>query len=267
MDFNQTTPVSAHRPIIKAIILDDEVGAVTTLQQMLTSYCPSVQVLLATVLISEATSAVGMLRPDLVFLDIEMPPFGTGFDFLNHFQEINFGVVFTTAHTEYAVKAINSIQPWAYLVKPYSIHELIAAVTIAEEKMSQQNNSALILAQNKGIIIQDSRKGALVVLASEIIFCKADGSFTNFLIFKNNKLEKITASGNLRKYEQELPASLFCRTHHSCLVNMMYIDRIVRTGRNAIVYHKHDSPPTDVSVSKMDYFNKAFSDFLKWRDP
>jgi two-component system, LytTR family, response regulator len=263
MDIYQTTPISPYRPTIKTVILDDEIGAINTLKQMLASYCPSVEVLLATVLVSEATTAVSVLRPDLVFLDIEMPPFGTGFDFLNRFTEINFGVIFTTAYAEYAVKAINSIQPWAYLIKPYSIIELKSAIGIAEEKMSLKNNSTLLAAQNQGMVIHDSRKGALVILASEILFCKADGSFTDFIIHKNGKTEKITASGNLKSYEKELPSSLFCRTHHGYLVNMMHIDRIVRTGRNATIHHKYSPLTTEVSVAKMDHFNTLFQGFLK----
>ncbi len=239
---------------ITALIVEDEIGAINTLRHMLIEYCPQVQVLGAAITIKEAVKAAVALRPQVVFLDIEMPPLGTGFDFLNNCPEINFGVIFTTAYSQYAIKAINAVQPWAYLVKPFSVQELKDAVAVAMEKVIQSHQSATQVAGQQGLVLHDHRKGTIVLYAAEILFCKAAGSFTEFYVIRNNKTEKITSSGGLGDFEEKLPSALFCRTHHSYLVNLAYINRMERTGRNGVIHLAHTDWRVGVSVLKMDYF-------------
>lgn len=245
------------------MIVDDENGAINSLRTMLTEYCPQIQVVAAAQSITEAVRAVASLQPELVFLDIEMPPLGSGFDFLKNCEDVSFGVIFTTAYPQYAVKAINTIQPWAYLIKPYSVSELREAVKIATEKIAEQNRSFLQAAGRQGLVLNDSRKGTIVLTAGSILFCKADGSLTDFYILKNHRVEKMTMSGHLGEFESRLPKALFCRTHHSFLVNMGYVERIERTGRNGIVYLSHTDLHVDVSVSKMEYFINCLDAFYE----
>lgn len=239
---------------ITALIIDDEIGAVNTLRHMLGEYCPEVEILGAAITIKEALVAADNLRPQLVFLDIEMPPLGSGFDFLAGCANTGFGVIFTTAYPQYAIQAINTIQPWAYLVKPFSVKELREATNVAMEKIIQQNKTVLQAVGKQGLILHDSRKGTLVLYASEILFCKASGSFTEFHIFRNNKLGRIVSSGGLGEFEEKLPPALFCRTHHGYLVNMAYITRMERTGRNGVLHIAHTDRQAGVSVAKMDHF-------------
>ena len=239
---------------ITALIVEDEIGAINALRHMLNEYCPQVRVLGEAITIKEAVKAAATLRPQLVFLDIEMPPLGSGFDFLNNCAEINFGVIFTTAYPQYAIKAINTIQPWAYLVKPFSVKELKESVAIAIEKVAHFRQSTAQAAGQQGLVLHDHRKGTIVLYAAEILFCKAAGSFTEFYVIRNNKPEKITSSGGLGDFEEKLPAALFCRTHHSYLVNLAHITRMERTGRNGVIHLTQTDWKAGVSVLKMDYF-------------
>ncbi len=252
---------------VSVLLIDDEIGAINTLRGMLREYCPRVQVAGVALSVTEAIQAAHQLKPELVFLDIEMPPIGSGFDFLNNIGEIDFGVVFTTAYPKYAIKAINTVQPWAYLVKPYSVSELRKAVETAVEKIRQQKQSALEVAGRRGIMLHDSRKGSFVILAGDIVYCKAGGSFTDLFLWRNERLEKLTSSRNLGEFEAELPETLFCRTHHSYLVNLAYVERFERTGRNGVAHLARAKTRVDVSVSKMDTFASRLEEFFQNNEP
>ena len=252
-------------PGITALIIDDEQGAINSLRQMLREYCPAVTGLFAAETVKDALKSAAAVKPDLVFLDIEMPPLGSGFDFLKNCADIQFGVIFTTAYPQYAVRAINAVQPWAYLVKPFSVAELTAALALAQQKIQQKREMAEEAAVRRGIVLHDSRKGNIVLRISDILFCKAEGSFTAFTLMRNQKIEKIIASGNLGEYEAQLPPAFFCRTHHSFLVNLLHTERIERTGRNGVAHLSQSGLKVDVSVSKMDQFLRQLELFWTTR--
>ncbi len=256
--------IAGHRTDgITALIVDDEQGAINALRQMLSEYCPQVERLYTASSVKEALETVIATRPNIVFLDIEMPPLGNGFDFLKNCEGINFGVIFTTAYPQYAVRAINTIQPWAYLVKPFSVSELKAAVDISVDKIERAIEQA---GSRQGIVVPDNRKGDKVLLAKDILFCKADGSFTEFYILNNQKIQKIIASGCLGEFETKLPRVHFCRTHHGYLVNLSHITRIERTGRNGIIHLADTGMTAVVSVSKMEYFQRRLEMFLSAKE-
>lgn len=248
---------------INALIVDDETGAVNTLRGMLGEFCPQVKIVGEANSVDEALRAVAQLHPELVFLDIEMPPFGNGFDLLKPFAQLPFGVIFTTAYPQYAVEAINTVQPWAYLVKPYRVVDLMAAVQAAGEKIQQKAIEPAGASPDKsGIIIADSRKGNLVLRTRDILYCHADGSTTDIMLLRQGKSEKISASRTLKELEQELPMAFFCRTHNSFLVNMAHIERWERTGRNGVIHLPHGAR-VEISVQRMDFFVQQFTAFVR----
>jgi class 3 adenylate cyclase/CheY-like chemotaxis protein len=118
--------------MIRAIIIDDEVHCIDTLSILLADYCPEVEVLDKCLSAKRGLEAIDQLKPDLVFLDIEMP-FMNGFELLEQFRQIPFSVIFTTSYDQYAIKAIR-FSALDYLLKPIDPKELIAAV----HKMQQQ---------------------------------------------------------------------------------------------------------------------------------
>lgn len=239
---------------ISALIVDDEIAAINTLRGMLGEHCSQVEVVATARSVDEAVRATEQHQPDLVFLDIQMQPFGTGFDFLNRVSnKETFGVVFTTAHQEYAIQAINAVQPWAYLVKPLSVNKLLEAVRVAVAKIYDSDNHSIVVA--------DNRKGKQVLRIRDIIYCEADGPTTDIFLLRPNKIEKITASKVLRDIEAELPETLFCRSHHSFVVNMQHIIRYERTGRNGLIYLPLGAC-VSISVLKMESFEEQFGRFL-----
>lgn len=239
---------------INALLVDDESGAINTLSGMLGTYCPQVKVVATARTVDEAVAAAAQWKPDLVFLDIQMHPFGNGFDFLQRARKKGtFGVIFTTAFPEYAIQAIKAAQPWAYLVKPFSVNDLVEAVKVAAEKLHDSENNS--------IVVTDNRKGSLVLRVRDILYCEADGPTTDIFLLRNSRIEKVTSSKVLKEIESELPETLFCRTHHSYVVNMQHINRYERTGRNGLIYLPQGAC-VSISVLKMEQFEEQFTVFL-----
>ena len=112
--------------MIKAILIDDEVHCIDTLSMLLADYCPEVTVMDKCMSAKKGLEAIDTIKPDLVFLDIEMPVMN-GFELLEQFKQIPFSVVFTTSYDQYAIKAIR-FSALDYLLKPIDPKELIAAV-------------------------------------------------------------------------------------------------------------------------------------------
>jgi two-component system LytT family response regulator len=121
---------------LRTLIIDDEWLIRLELRRMLSQY-PNINVVGEAANLNEAVQAVKELKPDLVFLDIQMPG-GSGFDFLEQ-VEINFKIIFVTAYTQHFARAkkYNAID---YLLKPISqdrltraIQELANSSTVKEE--------------------------------------------------------------------------------------------------------------------------------------
>ena len=125
---------------LKTVIIDDEQSARNILNGYLDKYCEDIEVVGFGENVKSGLEAIKQHNPDLVFLDIEMP-FGNGFDLLEQLDSINFDVIFVTAYSEYAVKALNLSASY-YLLKPLSIDELIIAVDKVKE--SRKNNLSLL---------------------------------------------------------------------------------------------------------------------------
>src|SRR6266498_5620561 len=112
--------------MIKAILIDDEVHCLETLSLLLKEYCNDVQVMEQCRSAKKGMEAIEKIKPDLVFLDIEMPAMN-GFEMLEQFAEIPFAIIFTTSYDQYAIKAIR-FSALDYLLKPIDHNELVAAV-------------------------------------------------------------------------------------------------------------------------------------------
>src|SRR5215204_164626 len=112
--------------MIKAILVDDEMHGLDTLGILLAEFCPEVQVIDRCPSAKKALESISKTKPDLVFLDIEMPVMN-GFELLEQFEQIPFSVIFTTSYDQYAIKAIR-FSALDYLLKPIDPKELIAAV-------------------------------------------------------------------------------------------------------------------------------------------
>ena len=112
--------------LIKAVIIDDERSSRQVLLQMLNRFCDNVDVVATAESADAGRIAINKYKPDVVFLDVEMP-FQTGFEFLRTINAIDFRVVFVSAHQRYLEEA-KQFSPLGFLLKPVNLSELKAMV-------------------------------------------------------------------------------------------------------------------------------------------
>lgn len=244
--------------MVTAIIIDDEAKGRLALREKLSSYCPQVQVQAEAGNGQEAILLIQHHKPQLIFLDIEMPRMN-GFEMLNALIEKNFHIIFTTAYDQYAIKAIK-YAAFDYLLKPIDIEELKTAVKKIELKETHQTKKqAEFLQQN----IEHPKKqlnklaiptleGLLFFDINDIIQLEANSNYT--LIHFSGK-PKITASKTLKEFEEMLPENIFFRTHHSHLINLNYIKRYIKGDGGQIELQNGNY--VDVSRRKKEEFLKA----------
>lgn len=216
---------------LRAIIVDDERGGREALAALLANHCPSVEVIGMADSAATGAEAIRGLRPDLVFLDIEMP-YGNGFDLLEMARGIDFGVIFTTAYDHYAIKAIR-LCALDYLLKPIDADELQAAVARAEKELTVKPSGVLeALIQNMAgrdpgasRIALPTAEELLFVQVKDIVRCEAAGNYTIFHFISG---EAPIVSRTLKEYEAVLGEMGFFRIHHSHLVNLHHVRRYVK---------------------------------------
>ena len=236
--------------MIKAILIDDEVHCLDTLNMLLSDHCPDVQVIEQCVLAKKGLEAIEKLKPDLVFLDIEMPVMN-GFELLEQLSNISFPIIFTTSYDQYAIKAIR-FSALDYLLKPIDPKELISAVKKVQEErhlpMAEQFQILLNQIQGKGggfsKIAVPTAEGFELIYAEQIIYCEANDNYTHFILKNKNK---IIACRTLKEIEEQLQGfPFFVRVHNSYLVNLNEVTRYIRGEGGYLVM----SDGTSVSVSR-----------------
>lgn len=130
---------------MNAIIIDDEAKARRILQAFLQEYCKQVNIVGLAEDVVQAVKLIQKEKPQLIFLDIEMPGFN-GFQLLEFLDEIDFEIIFVTAYSEFALKAFQ-VSAVDYLLKPLQIEQLVKAVEKAEKLIgtpaSKQNIAVL----------------------------------------------------------------------------------------------------------------------------
>lgn len=245
--------------MLKTLLIDDEARARENLRILLQKYCGNdVELIGESENVEIAYKDISALKPDLVFLDIEMGK-GTGFDLLNKFDHYPFKVVFVTAYDHYAIKAIR-FSALDYLLKPVTIKDLIDAVSKAKKAINYNRDDqfqALLeiikkphqKANRIAVPVQDGYK---LIPVDQIIFCHSQKEYT-FITLSND--EVICSSLNLGEYEELLKDYDFFRVHHSYIINRQYIQRYVRGEGGEIIINTDQRIP----VSR-----RRKEEFLSW---
>lgn len=219
--------------MIKTIIIDDENSASEFLEKMLQRYFPNkFYVCSLCESIDDAVVAIETYQPDLVFLDIQMPN-KNGFELFKEVKEINFEVIFTTAHSEYAIEAIKR-SALDYLLKPINYIDLLGAVTRFENKSkkeSQQKQFNVLLENidtgdvaHKKLAIS-TETGIEFVKFNSIVYLEAQNNYTKINLLDGTT---IIASKTLKSFDELLPSELFFRIHKSYLINMNFVKRFFK---------------------------------------
>ncbi|MBC7863577.1 MAG: response regulator [Bacteroidia bacterium] len=232
--------------MINAVIIDDEQAARTALQTIIKEYCKDVHIAGTAASAIEGLKLIQQQSPDLVFLDIEMP-MGSGFDLLELSMERNYKVVFTTAHQQYALKAIKNSAA-DYLLKPIDIDELIETVEKIKkilDKEKEQNSKTNYKLKLSG------QKETILVSPLEVVYVEADGRYSTVHLLSG---EKHVVSRNIGEFEEELTSHGFFRVHKSYLVNCKHVAKINSADGGFVEMNNK----TEIEISK-----RKKAEFLK----
>lgn len=213
------------------IIVEDNPAAKAMLEGALLELYPSISSIRAADNITDGLKLLQAHQPDLAFLDVELPD-GTSFDLLQQLDNIDFKIIFTTAHEKYALQAIK-YSALDYLLKPIDIEELVDAMEKVQEETDKENVAIKIKTLLKNIQEEDQQRptriilkdkyGIQIVNIKDIIHLEAMGNYTKF--FVKNRTHPITNSKILKEYTKLLPESSFFRCHQSHLINLNYLSR------------------------------------------
>jgi two-component system LytT family response regulator len=232
---------------LTAIIVDDELFGRENLKKIIENYCQEIEILGCADSVVNAKKLVCRNKPEVVFLDINMPVLD-GFDFLEEYDEFNFMVVFVSAHEEFGINAVKA-GAVDYLLKPVNIKELKQTV----DKLLRIKNKKLITEapfEYDKLVLPDSH-GFNVFEFDDIIRLEAEGCYTKVII--KDKKDRIV-SRTLKDFEDTLPKDKFFRIHKSHLINLKHIKDYSNFSRNIV---------TMIDGSKIELSRRRTSAFIR----
>lgn len=248
----------------KALIIDDEYYAQEGLKKLIAHTAPN---LFSNIYVAESVNQgvelIGEFKPDLVFLDIHMPN-EYGFKLFDYFDDINFEVIFTTAHSNYVLEAVNQWGCLGYLMKPISISDLEFVLNRFKQVYSQKKNSLLngieeainsdeiddtnniktSLNQENGILLFSSVNELSFIKIDDIIYCKAADNYCE--IYTSTK--SFTISKPLKEIEKSICRNSFIRVHRSFLVNLEYAVRLDKRNNTLIVQNSNSDNEIEILI-------------------
>jgi two-component system LytT family response regulator len=246
--------------MIRAVLIDDEKHCLETLSLLLARYCKDVEVVEECRSGRKGVEAINKHKPDLVFLDIEMPMMN-GFEVLEQFAEISFAVIFTTSYDQYAIKAFK-YSALDYLLKPIDPEELSVAVqkVITKKNLPFAEQFDILLKQikQKGAgfekIAVPTIEGFELVRADQVIRCDADDNYTHLRLKDNRKIVACRMLKEMEELMQEF--GFFVRVHNSHIVNMNEVAKYVRGDGGYLLMS--DGSTVAISKSRRDALIKWF---------
>lgn len=213
---------------MRALIIDDEPLAIQIIKEYI-SELPEIEIIGECSNGFDGLKAINDLKPDMVFLDIQMPKL-TGFEMLELVDDPPL-IIFATAYEEYALKAFekNAVD---YLLKPFSKSRFDQAVKkllkqFEEIKTTEINYNSLLENINSAkerldrIVVKESGK-IMIVPVSEVYYLEAADDYV--VISTVNK--EYVKNSTMRFYDDKLPSDCFVRIHRSCIININFIKEI-----------------------------------------
>ncbi|HVS94892.1 MAG TPA: LytTR family DNA-binding domain-containing protein [Puia sp.] len=245
---------------IKVILVDDEPSSLQNLEQKIREFCPELKVVAAAGQPGEAIFLIRHHRPDVIFLDIEMPHMN-GFRMLNELGDYEAQIVFTTAYNHYAIEAIR-MSAFDYLMKPVSIQDLretvgrlsrqLAATT--KERLNVLRESLNRNVNQESKIAVPTWEGLEFILIKNVVRIESSSNYSR-IFFVNG--ESLLVTKQLKEFEEMLAPHRFCRVHNVHLINLNYVKKYIRGEGGSVVMENGDE--VDVSRRKKDDFLKLIN--------
>lgn len=246
--------------LLRAILVDDEFNSLQNLEQKLVKFCPDIQVVAAVQKPDEAILLIRQHRPDVIFLDIEMPRMN-GFRMLDELGQYEFEIVFTTAYNHYAVDAIR-ISAFDYLTKPIAIKDLqktverlaLRAKLHTKDKMEAFRASLLSPKSQEEKVGIPTSDGLEFIPIKNIVHIESSSNYSKLYLTDGKKLFVTKLLG---EFEEMLQPYQFFRVHNSHLINLTHIKKYSRGEGGQVVMQNDDV--IDISRRKKDEFLKLIT--------
>jgi two-component system LytT family response regulator len=243
--------------MLRAVLIDDDESNLSSLSEKLSKHCPQIHIISRCDNAQEGIEVIENAKPDVVFLDIEMPVMN-GFVMLQQLDYKDFALIFVTAYDHYAIKAIR-YSALDYLVKPVEIEELKVAVEKAEANRSNRSShlqldlllDQLHKKQPRRITIPTT-DGLQFINLEDIVYLEASNNYTTIFLSGS---QKYLVCRTLKDFEELLPAETFLRIHHSNIVNKYHVEKYIRGDGGQVVMRNGNV--LDVSKRKKSEFLQA----------
>ncbi|MCE3229214.1 MAG: response regulator transcription factor [Bacteroidetes bacterium] len=238
----------------RAVIIDDEEDSRSNTKNMLSNYCPEIEVVGEAASGPEGKLKIQELKPHVVFLDINMPGMN-GFQMLEGIYNRDFCVIFLTAYSEHGITAVKA-GATDYLLKPLMLSELQSAIhkVVQHYEAKGTGDKGKPEQQDKNLVLINHSKGFTLVDFKDIVWLEASDNYTNLFL---NGQKKIVASKTLKEFEMILPSSEFFRIHRSALINVNFVKEYSNNEGGEVIL----SDGTHVQVSKARI--QEFAEFIK----
>ncbi len=244
-----------------AVIIDDELHGVRSLELLVQKFVTDVKVVASTTSGFDGITLINNYRPDIVFLDIDMPGLN-GFEVLSQLDFRSFHLIFTTAHQQYGLKAIKE-SATDYLLKPIHEKDLNAAVEKVRANLLETNQKPDALTILKDIyenrvsrLVLPTRNSIDYILVQDVLYVEASSN-NSIITLLNGKTTLVNKA--LKDYELQLckSESHFIRIHNSFIINMNYVTRYIRENGGYAVMKNEKSIP--ISKHKKEEFLKLIN--------
>ena len=214
------------------LVVDDERLARKELIGMLSEYS-SIKSIHEADDVSSAKKMLDKVKPNLIFLDIQMPG-ETGFDLINQI-DYSGKIIFVTAYDQYAIRAfeVNAID---YLLKPVTPERLQKSINKLEKETIKPAETDYNLKYDDRLFLTLGTQLSFVKISS-IISIESEGDYTKII---TNDGKKGLVSKSMKEWELRLPANSFCRIHRATIVNLEYIDKIEKWFNYSYQLHLKD---------------------------
>lgn len=233
-----------------AIIVEDSRLARLELQNLLGKH-PNIHILGEFSEPDSAIPAIQELKPDVVFLDIQMPG-KNGFELLDALPQQP-AVIFTTAYDHYAVRSFD-YDAVDYLLKPIEPARLKQAIQRLDQKLTNQTELFSKLEPNSSVFVKDGEQCWMIEL-SKIIYFHSAGNYTEVHFDEHRPLVHKT----LNQLETRLPAQLFFRANRQCIINMKQIRAIELTVAGRLQLCMSNGSTVEVSRRHSSRFKQFLS--------
>lgn len=247
--------------MITAILVDDDHYHLKALESLLSENFRQVKVLAMCSNVPEGVKMLSELKPQLVFLDVEMSPY-TGFDLLEMVEEREFEVIFTTSYQQYAIRAIKA-SALDYISKPVTIQQLSEALQrykskTGVERMKNLLNNFKLADERQRIALYDG-SGLSFFELKNIVRCESDNAYTEFYILdredKNPVVKKVEVSKGMSFYEDILiNKGFFFRVHNQHIVNINHIKKYHKEEGGYLVMDDNSGETIPVARARKEEF-------------